>query len=190
ASPEHVRFDNSRWVTQIYPGLVGRPAGANDLNYWLGVLGSGASRQDVVGSIMQSVAYRRFDGAQWLPQVYPQHLGRAPGPADYTYWLNVLAAGATHDQVIANIVVSPEYLSRLPNQTSAWLDRVYVQLLGRHAGAGDLNYWLSVLNGGTSKSDVARQIMQSNEYQGDAWRNWVTRLYAQLLGRNASGADL
>jgi hypothetical protein len=190
ASPEHVRFDNSQWVTQIYPGLSGRPAGANDLNYWLGVLGSGASRQDVVGSVMQSVAYRRFDGAQWLPQVYQQLLGRAPRPADYTYWLDVLAAGATHDQVIANIVVSPEYLGRLPNQPSAWLDQVYVQLLGRHAGAGDLNYWLGVLNGGAAKSDVAQQIMQSNEYQGDAWRSWVTRLYAHLLGRNAGGADL
>jgi uncharacterized protein YkwD len=190
ASPEHVRFDNSQWIAQIYPGLVGRPAGANDLNYWLGVLQGGAARQDVVGAIMQSVAYRRFDGSQWLPQIYQQFLGRAPKPADYTYWLGMLGAGTTHDQVIASIVVSPEYLSHLANQPSAWLDQVYVQLLGRHAGSGDLTYWLGVLNSGTSESGVAQQIMQSTEYQGSAWRNWIARLYSELLGRNAASADL
>jgi uncharacterized protein YkwD len=190
ASPEHVRFDNSQWIAQIYPGLVGRPAVANDLNYWLGVLQSGTSRQDVVTSIMQSVEYRRFDGAQWLPQIYQRLLGRAPRPADYTYWLNVLAGGAARDQVIASIVVSPEYHSHLTNQPSAWLDQVYVQLLGRHAGSGDLTYWLGVLNSGTSESGVVQQIMQSTEYQGDAWRNWIGQLYTEFLGRNAGSADL
>jgi hypothetical protein len=190
ASPEHINYDISQWITQIYPGLLGRPAGANDLNYWLGVLKGGATRQDVVGSVMQSGEYIRHDGSQWLPQVYQQLLGRAPRAADYTYWLNALAAGTSHEQVIANIVVSPEYLSHLSNQPAAWVGQVYVQLLGRPAGTADLNYWLGVLNGGASEADLARQILQSNEYQGDAWRNWISRLYAGLLGRSASGSDL
>jgi hypothetical protein len=190
ASPEHATYDNSHWLAQIYPSLLGRSAGASDLNYWTGVLNGGAARQAAVGSIMQSVEHRRFDGQQWLPLIYQQLLGRAPKPADDAYWLNVLAAGATREQVIANMVISPEYLSKLSNQSSAWVDQVYQQLLGRHAGAGDLNYWLNVLNTGTSKADVATQIMQSPEYQGDAWRGWISQLYPQLLGRGAGGADL
>ena len=189
-SAEHVNYDNGRWISQVYPGLLGRSAGANDLNYWVDVLNAGATRQAVVGAITQSVEYRRFDGQQWLPQVYQQLLGRAPKPADDAYWLNVLAAGATHEQVIDNIVISPEYVSKLPSQPAAWVDQVYQQLLGRHAAAADLNYWMGVLNARASKADLALQIMQSPEYQGDAWRGWISRLYPELLGRNAGSADL
>jgi uncharacterized protein YkwD len=188
-SPEFQRTDNSRWLAQIYPSTIGRSAGANDLNYWLGVLGQGASRQDVVGAMMNSVEYRRFDGSQWLPGTYQTLLGRAPKDADFAYWLNVLGSGATHDQVIANIVSSAEFAAHAGGQSAGWVDLAYVDLLSRHAGPGDLNYWLGVLSG-TDRATAALQMMQSAEYQASAWRGWITQLYANLLGRNPGSTDL
>ncbi len=190
SSAEFQRIDNGRWLAQVYPSLIGRAAGANDLNYWLGVFGQGATRQDVVGAMMNSVEYRRFDGTQWLPGIYQSLLGRAPKPSDFAYWLNVLGSGATHDQVIANMVTSAEFAARAGGQSAGWVDAVYVDLLGRHAGPGDYAYWLGLLNGGTSRAAAALQLMQSAEYHTSAWRGWIAQLYTNLLGRNAGGSDL
>jgi uncharacterized protein YkwD len=190
SSPEFQNLDNSRWLAQVYPSIIGRAAGANDLNYWLGVLGQGTTRQQVVTEMMNSVEYRRFDGAQWLPGIYQTLLGRAPRAGDMSYWLNVLGSGATHEQVIAGILMSPEFGSHTNGQPAGWVDQVYQDLLGRHAGAADLTYWLGVINSGAGEGGAALQIMQSYEYQSHAWQAWLDQLYTNLLGRSPASGDL
>jgi uncharacterized protein YkwD len=190
-SQEFRSRDDSRWLTQIYPTALGRAPGPNDFNYWLNVLANGTSRDAAAASILNSVEGRRADGLKWLPGIYQQLLGRAPRANDYDYWLGVLAGGDTHDQVIANIVNSVEFAGRLPGNTpAAWLAQVYQGLLGRQPGGGDYNYWLGVLGRGTPRVDAALQLMQSQEYRNRDWSLWVAGLYNDLLGRSMRADEL
>jgi hypothetical protein len=155
------------------------------------VLANGTSRDAAAASILNSVEGRRADGLKWLPGVYQQLLGRAPRANDYDYWLGVLMGGATHDQVIANIVNSVEFAGRLAGNTpAAWLAEVYLDLLGRQPGNRDDNYWLGVLGRGTPRVDTALQLMQSQEYRNRDWGLWVGGLYNDLLGRGMRADEL
>jgi uncharacterized protein YkwD len=178
------------WLFNVYQALLSRTPGQGDYSYWLGAVQQGATHDDVVGAIMQSQEYLVKDGARWLPQVYQTLLGRAPGAGDFNYWLNVLGSGTSHDVVVANIVMSPEYQNSTGGQPSAWLSKVYQNLLSRPTGAADQGYWMGVLQGGASYADVALQMMQSQEYQLAGDRGWLTQLYQTVLDRNPRDGDL
>ncbi len=190
SSPEYVTAQSGKWLTAVYPYLTGRAPGAADFSYWLNVMQQGGSRDAIVASIAQSVEARRFEGSQWLPQAYQNLLHRAPSAGDFAYWLTQLQGGATHEQVAAQIVASPEYLGKLSNTSAAWIDQAYQDLLHRHAGAGDLSYWTGVLQSGTPRSNIALQIMASGEYRTTDWVGFVAQLYHDLLNRDPQSGDL
>ncbi|HYT93948.1 MAG TPA: DUF4214 domain-containing protein [Gemmataceae bacterium] len=181
---------NQAWLFNLYQGLLNRTPGAGDYSFWLGTLQQGATRADVTAAIMQSPEYHFKEGSKWLPEIYQTLLNRAPGPKDFSYWLNVLGNGASHSEVVANIVMSQEYQQGTGGQPAVWLDKVYQHLLFRHTGPVDQAYWLGVIAGGASYVDVALQMMQSTESHLAEDRRWLTQLYRDILGREATSNDL
>jgi uncharacterized protein YkwD len=178
------------WLFNVYEGLLNRAPGQGDYAFWLGVVQQGATHDDVVAAIMQSSEYDIKYGAKWLPQVYQTMLGRAPGTADFNYWLGVLGSGVSQDVVVANIAMSAEYQQSTGGQASAWLDKIYQNVLNRHTRPVDQSYWLGVLATGASYAEVAVQIMQSQEYQLAQDGVWLGQVYQSFLGHAPSSSDV
>jgi hypothetical protein len=69
---------------------------------------------------------------------------------------------------------------------STYIATLYRGLLGRDPDTVGLDYWMSRLNGGATRSDVALGVTQSAEFRG----HQVDLLYQELLGRPADPTGL
>jgi hypothetical protein len=74
---------------------------------------------------------------------------------------------------------------RLVPSTAAYVNALYVDLLGRPAGATESAGWVQEINAGVSPAQVALAITQSTEFRTDV----VVRDYQALLGRPASAQE-
>jgi hypothetical protein len=121
----------------------------------------------------------------FVQALYRNLLGRdadAPGLAN---WTAGLQAGTTRLQVVQAIWASSEHRGRE-------VDQLYAAYLRRGADPTGRAFWTSALQGGLSEADVANALMTSDEYL-QAHRDltsYLTGLYADVLGRSASAAEL
>jgi hypothetical protein len=189
-SPECIRVQGRAWLEHVYRALLDRAPGQLDYDYWLWVLDQGVTRQQAVAMILSSPEHRSVDNRRWLEQAYQNLLGRSAGAADFSYWLWVLDQGVTRPQAVAMIAMSPEFNQGLSGASGAWLGRVYQRVLGREASAVDVAYWTGVADRGTDRAGMALMIAGSPEALARETDAWVGQLYRDLLGREASAADL
>lgn len=81
-----------------------------------------------------------------LQQLYVAYFSRPADVDGLNYWLNALNNGGTIAQVSAAFAVQPEYTSVYGGkQPSEVIDTVYMNLFGRHAEQGGLDYWGNIL---------------------------------------------
>jgi hypothetical protein len=112
---------NAGWVAKVYNDLLKRSsagdAGATNFVNQLNVVPPaqlGASRGSVAFQLLVSGEYRRLLVASF----FNKYLGRnkpippSPGDVELNPWVNLLAAGATQEQIIANMLASAEYYLR------------------------------------------------------------------------------
>ena len=122
--------------------------------------------------------------AKWLSRVFTD-LQLAPGPQEATL-LQLLANGGTRLSVATSILGSPEYFTVL-------VDGLYLDILHRDADAAGRQVGVAeLINGGTDEQ-VAAGLLGSDEYfvdSGSTNTAFVEALYAQLLGRNPTPAEL
>ena len=117
---------------------------------------------------------------------YQQYLARTPTPSEVAYWDNLLANGTSDTQVLAGFLSSAEFFTRAGNSNKAWVDALYLDLLGRSADASGETYWLRQLAGGASMYDVALGFVNSQEHESLV----VQSYYQQFLGRTGSTTEV
>jgi hypothetical protein len=117
---------------------------------------------------------------------YQQYLGRTPSNAEVAYWVHALSNGATDAQVLASFLSSPEFYLRAGSSNKAWVDALYLDLLGRPADLSGESHWLQQLAAGFSLHDVALDIVNSQEHE----RLVVQADYQQYLGRTGGGSEV
>ncbi|MGH7136653.1 MAG: DUF4214 domain-containing protein, partial [Pirellulales bacterium] len=101
-----VRSDgNSGWIDAVYEALLGRPADAQDEQYWNNQLQSGESRT----AIAQEIASSREADALVVIGDYQHFLGRSPSAAEVNYWVEQLLSGLSNEDMIASFVASDEF---------------------------------------------------------------------------------
>lgn len=69
---------------------------------------------------------------------------------------------------------------------SPYINQAFLDILGRPADAGSLNFWAGQLAGGLSRAAFASALAHSDEYD----RLFVTSAYAKYLGRQPDAAGL
>ncbi len=136
----------------------------------------------VANGFLQSGEY----ASDWIVKDYQQYLGRTPNGSEIGYWTNVLASGSTDDQVLAGFLSSEEFYGRAGGIDKAWVDALYLDLLGRGADPVGEAYWLNQLAGGASRYDVVLGIVSSREHESLV----VAGDYQQYLGRSGSPAEI
>ena len=99
-----------------------------------------------------------------------------------------LAAGATLEQVEAQMIASPEYLqTRGQSATSGFLDAVYQDILNRPIDSAGLAAYAALAGEGTDgRLQVIDALFDTTEYRQDL----VTNYYLRVLDRTADSAGL
>jgi hypothetical protein len=166
----------SRFVNRLHFDLLGRGGSSAEVSRWLIQLTQGAPREQVVRDIEASAEYRIR-----LVQVLYQSLLDRDGEANgQEYWVNFLAAGHTLEEMKAGFLGSQEYIDKHAGGVWHYLDAVYQDALGRSLDAAGQTYWTGLLNSSISATDVAHQILTSEE----GVRARVGELYQQFLERS------
>jgi hypothetical protein len=111
---------------------------------------------------------------------YQRFLHRPGSIAEWTGWANLLAAGASQQQVEASIVGSQEYFALHGNTTSGFLNGLYNDGLGRPDSEGA---WVDMVNRGTPRQNVALAVFMSPEGS----LHQVLADYQHYLGRSGVG---
>ena len=170
----------SKYVTAVYRDLFGRTPDAGGLATWTNALTTGTPRTAVADSITGSDEYR----SRLIRTAYADYLGRSPDPAGLANWLTAMRRGLTIQQMESGFISSPEYYGKAGGTPSSWVRKLYADVLGRSAGASEVNHWVSVLSRGASRSDVALGFLLSTEHLATV----INGHYQHLLGRNLDPA--
>jgi subtilisin-like proprotein convertase family protein len=170
-----------KYIRSLYQEELGRAGSLAEWSGWLGLLATPNGRANVASGIARSPEARQRLVNNW----YLTYLGR-PAQGNEP-WVPALLAGATEEQVLAQILGSPEFFGRAPsfpgvgggaatNQT--FVRSLYVLLLQRQPGASEVNFWVGQIPT-LGRAGVAQAILGSIEYR----RLVVNGYYTNLLGR-------
>jgi uncharacterized repeat protein (TIGR01451 family) len=160
--PEH----RSEQVDGLYRALLHRPADPAALAYWGALLQAGESEEQVAAGILASAEYTAAhpDAASFVGGLYADVLGRAADAAGASYWKGLLAAGASRQEVAAEVLASPDALGLA-------LARDYAAYLRRPLDATGRQYWMPLAMASPGSADpVALGILASDEYFQTAGR--------------------
>ena len=157
--------DPATFVTQQYLDLLGRPPDPNGLQFWIGQLNSGFfSRSQLAYQFFTSAEFQQV--GQLVISAYIAVLGRDPDIVGWQSWVNGIHHGLSAYSLIDSFVRSPEFLNTYGNlDDTAFITRVYLNVLGRAPDPGGLAYWLGALSAGQNRSQVMYGFANGLEFQ-------------------------
>jgi hypothetical protein len=151
------------WVNAVFLDALGRPADANAQQFWTGFMQT---------HTLYDTALAIVTSPEGLGQVVRQEyssLLRRSADAGAGFWFNVLAGGGRDQDLVAGLVSSPEYFTRLQPQQNvpalqSWITHTYQDVLGHSPDGTGLSFWTGVLQGGATRIDVMEKIVHSSEF--------------------------
>jgi subtilisin family serine protease len=123
--------------------------------------------------------------AAYVQSLYGDVLHRTAGNIDLFVWVRAMQLGLSRAQVAQSIWDSTEH-------RALQVEGFYQRFLHRSADAAGEAYWTGRLVAGLSEEQLVRSFVTSREYQSQhaTAAAFVQGLYADLLGRGASSADV
>ncbi len=107
-SPEELMASNQVFVKRLYQGSLGRGASTGEINYWLGQLSSGETRQQVTNSFVFSPEAAGVA----IDSYYGAYLQRKSDPGGRTFWVNEISSQeATYASVAKSLLASDEFFA-------------------------------------------------------------------------------
>jgi len=203
------------YVQGLYQEVLNRAGSAAEVDAWVNVLrvlqrntdnngnNNGNNNQSTLSTaqldqeILQpnSAALTRVASTFWLSpehrglqvdSYYMNYLGRTESASERQAWVNLFSSGGISEvQVQTAFLSSPEYLSQHPLNT-AYVQALYLDVLGRAADPAGQTAWENALKSGVSPGNVALGILTSPE----GARVRVNEDYTTLLNRTADPAGL
>ena len=153
-------------VVRLYYAYFQRPPDYDGLLHWTGVARSGRTVAQISEEFVQSsefqATYGSLSDAEYVEQVYRIVLGRGSDPAGAAHWESELRRGATRGALMVAFSDSAEYRNATAGRVLATM--LYVGILRRSADEAGLDYWASVLSGGTPYRDAIAGFLDSPEY--------------------------
>jgi hypothetical protein len=122
----------------------------------------------------------------YIRSVYLDLFGREPDPTGMATWTAAINSGTPRVAVANAITHSEEFRTGLITET-------YLYYLGREPDAQGLRFWLDQMARGWTISQISAGFLASDEYYAQAGSNafpWIQSLYADVLGRSASIAEV
>ena len=173
------------FVQTLYLDVLGRAGSKTELDSWVVTFNGGSSQMDAQAAIATGVE-QSFEGRDHLVKGwYETFLGRAAGGGEELGWVDQLMSGTTEEQVLGQILASPEFYGRAQTLSgSGTADQRFVQalyplLLGRTASDAEVTSWVVTLPQ-QGRQGVALGFLTSGEYRTDL----VQSDYGVLLHRS------
>ncbi|WP_434310805.1 DUF4214 domain-containing protein [Hominifimenecus sp. rT4P-3] len=199
------------FVQRLYQIVLGRAGDENGLNGWTSVLlDQGGNGADVAYGFFFSREYQeqKKSNDAFVTDLYQAILNRKPDAGGKAFWIGRLEDGMSRHGIFAGVVNSEEfgqlcgrygiqrgtYFSPEPRDqnadVTAFVQRLYRNVLGRAGDEGGLNDWTSLLNRGGTGTEVAASFILSEEYRNKtiALTDYVEMLYRALLNRGSDAA--
>jgi hypothetical protein len=174
-------------VRTYYQDFLGRSAGDSEQYFWAQSLANGARDEIVLSQILGSTEYFQKAGGTnqaWLQLLYQDLLNRTPDFSGAIAWTNVLAGGASRQQVASLITTSAE-------RNALVVGSYYSFYLGRTGTNAEINNWVNIIRTGATQEQVVTIFLGSPEFlvhQGGTLSGWLTGLYETALDRNPDDA--
>ena len=186
--------DPADFVTQQYQDLLGRKLDSASLNEWVGFLNSGVvTRAQIVESLMNSDEFRgRLNP---IVRLYTAYFKRLPDYDGLMYWLDRMhprsGTGSNLMHVSEAFAQSNEFVQMYGQlNNTAFITRVYQNVLGRIPEAEGYAYWMGRLNSGMPRGEVMVGFSESIENQQTTAQSLlVTTAYVGLLRRAPNYAE-
>lgn len=179
---QYAPFDSaSALVTQQYRDVLKRAPSSSDLSYWTARVGSSWTPGKFVAHLTDST--EADSRVHAVTRLYRAYFLRNPDHGGFTYWMNRRGDGRTIASISHSFATSSEFTNRYGSlSNSAFVDRVYRNVLGRPADSGGLAYWTGRLAAGVPRGQVMASFSQSSEYIAQT-RNgsYVVSLFESML---------
>jgi hypothetical protein len=176
--------DNHLFVNTLYQDLLHRTAEPSGLAFWTSVLEHGASREQVALGMMSASDEYLTNKIQFM---YQDLLKRPADAGGSSFFLTAMKSGITDEQAKADIIGSTEYLqTRADHSNAGFLTAAYEDIFIRDADPAGQAFFTQELSQGTSRTDVATQMLASAEYREDVAEGF----YEQFLFRTGEAGGL
>ncbi len=186
-SPEFMNsgHSNNEYVKRLYRTFFDREPAEEEVNYWMGKLANGESREFVLSGFVNSNefdvlcgnfgisrGFLRQNGAainpgisQFAERLYTKVLERAGEKDGIEYWTLQIADGVcTPDAAAKSFFKSPEYLNKKSSNTH-YIEACYRTFMGREPEEGGVVYWKNVMANGATRDEVLAGFAASAEFQ-------------------------
>ena len=95
-------------------------------------------------------------------ELYLGFFGRTPDTAGLSFWASQIAAGTSPLAVANNFAQSPEFIAQYSGlSSSAQINRIYDDILGRAPDASGAQYWMSKLVSGTPIGEIVWDLVNA-----------------------------
>ena len=147
-----------RLVTAAYQLALGRAPDAAGLAFWAGQLRTRSLAWVRAGILASPELYAAAGGtdAAYVERLYELLLHRAAEPIGLQFWTTQLAGGLPRGALARRLLTSVEV-------ATATVRATYLDLLGRPALPGDLDYWVARVRA-TDERTLLVHIVRSDEY--------------------------
>jgi hypothetical protein len=176
--------DNVLFVSGLYHDLLGRAADPAGLASRVGQVDAG--RERALKTVSTAFVTSTENRSNLVKGFYQMFLNRQPDATELNSWLTRLAGTYTPEQVRGVFASSLEYFQRQGSANAAWLDRMYLDLLGRARDPGSQSFLDGLNRGRLTREQVVAQIQDSTEYRN----RLVNQVFQTYLGRQAGTTDL
>lgn len=173
---------NARYVVDAYQQLLGRTADSGGVDFHLGRLSAGGdqSRQTFVYTLLFSTE----GSGQEVGRAYGDLLGRTADATGASYWTSHLQGHGVLDLRVL-LLASDEFHARAGGTNAAWIEALYLDVLGRASDPTGRQYWLDLADAGTPRPLIVAGLYLSDE----ALERRVDAYYQETLARAASPAE-
>lgn len=162
-------------VEQLYQQLLGRSADPAGLEYWTSQAAQGTTTATIAADFVLSAEYlQRAIGLD-----YQQLLHRVPDAQGLGYFMSAVERGQMDlNEVVVNIATSNEFVTDAGTSNVAWIDSLYVHVLGRSPDPASSAYWANEF-----QTLTAQQVATMFVYSQENVNREVVAWYESLLGR-------
>jgi len=199
------------FVERLYTLTLGRTSEPGGKAYWINRVTVGeVSGSELAAGFVFSDEYKKKNtsNADYVEMLYKTILDRNSDAGGKAYWIKNLENGVSRKGVFAGFANSTEFRNLCKSygiragswssdeardgnfQATAFIQRLYQNILGRSADTNGLNDWCQKLREGQSGAAVAAGFALSNEYQKKNTSNsdYVEMLYKTILNRNSDAS--
>jgi hypothetical protein len=177
------------YVVGLYREVMGRLPAAAETQGWVGYMAQApgaAAARTVARAFLESAEFhaRPFGPAAFIRSLYRALLGREPDAAGHAQFFAAALEG--FNAALPAFSASREGVAlRERESPDAVVRRLYREVLGRSASAGEVSDWTAYLASTGDIDGVARAFFNSAEYLGRPrpLGEHVRTLYRALLGR-------